>query len=58
VRFGLPNREKPGIIGPDGKIRDLSKVVPDIAGDALSPRGDRIPGAMSPALGDDLATHL
>jgi 2-keto-4-pentenoate hydratase/2-oxohepta-3-ene-1,7-dioic acid hydratase in catechol pathway len=39
VRFGPPNREKPVIIDPDGKIRDLSKVVPDIAGDALSPRG-------------------
>jgi 2-keto-4-pentenoate hydratase/2-oxohepta-3-ene-1,7-dioic acid hydratase in catechol pathway len=32
-------REKPGIIGTDGKIRDLSKVVPDIAGDTLSPKG-------------------
>ena len=39
VRFGAPNREKPGIIDADGKIRDLSKVVPDIAGDVLSPRG-------------------
>jgi 2-keto-4-pentenoate hydratase/2-oxohepta-3-ene-1,7-dioic acid hydratase in catechol pathway len=39
VRFGAPGREKPGIVDKDGKIRDLSKVVPDIAGDALSPRG-------------------
>jgi 2,4-diketo-3-deoxy-L-fuconate hydrolase len=39
VRFGAPGREKPGIIDGQGKIRDLSKVVPDIAGDTLSPRG-------------------
>src|SRR5262245_12989664 len=39
VRFGAPGREKPGIIDANGKIRDLSKVVPDIAGEALSPKG-------------------
>ena len=36
VRFGAPGREKPGIIDDKGRIRDLSKVVPDIAGEALS----------------------
>ena len=36
VRFGAPGREKPGIIDDMGRIRDLSKVVPDIAGEALS----------------------
>ena len=39
VRYGAPGREKPGILDVDGAIRDLSKIVPDIAGDALSPRG-------------------
>ena len=39
VRFGAPGREKPGIIDQSGKIRDLSKVVPDIAGETLSPKG-------------------
>ena len=39
VRFGAPGREKPGIVDQNGKIRDLSKVVPDIAGDTLSPKG-------------------
>jgi 2-keto-4-pentenoate hydratase/2-oxohepta-3-ene-1,7-dioic acid hydratase in catechol pathway len=39
VRFGPPGREKPGIIDGDGRIRDLSKVVPDLAGEALSPKG-------------------
>jgi 2-keto-4-pentenoate hydratase/2-oxohepta-3-ene-1,7-dioic acid hydratase in catechol pathway len=39
VRFGPPGREKPGIIDARGAIRDLSKVVADIAGEALSPKG-------------------
>src|SRR5262249_39758542 len=39
VRFGPAGREKPGIIDAQGRIRDLSKVVPDLAGDALSPKG-------------------
>jgi 2-keto-4-pentenoate hydratase/2-oxohepta-3-ene-1,7-dioic acid hydratase in catechol pathway len=38
VRYGQPGREKPGIIDEEGRIRDLSGIVPDIAGDALSPR--------------------
>src|SRR5437660_4126781 len=39
VRFGPAGREKPGILDSKGRIRDLSKVVPDIAGDALNPKG-------------------
>jgi 2-keto-4-pentenoate hydratase/2-oxohepta-3-ene-1,7-dioic acid hydratase in catechol pathway len=39
VRFGPAGREKPGIIDSEGKIRDLSKIVPDIAGDTLTPAG-------------------
>jgi 2-keto-4-pentenoate hydratase/2-oxohepta-3-ene-1,7-dioic acid hydratase in catechol pathway len=39
VRYGLPGREKPGILDAQGRIRDLSKTVPDIAGDVLSPKG-------------------
>jgi 2-keto-4-pentenoate hydratase/2-oxohepta-3-ene-1,7-dioic acid hydratase in catechol pathway len=39
VRFGAPGREKPGIIDKNGKVRDLSKIVPDIAGEAISPAG-------------------
>ena len=30
VRYGNPGREKPGLIDADGKLRDLSGVVPDI----------------------------
>lgn len=39
VRYGPAGREKPGIIDKNGKIRDLSKVVKDIDGEALSPSG-------------------
>ncbi|HEY1413912.1 MAG TPA: hypothetical protein VGF36_17330, partial [Rhodopila sp.] len=39
VRFGPAGREKPGILDSHGQIRDLSGVVPDLAGDALSPQG-------------------
>src|SRR3974390_2053806 len=37
VRYGAPGREKPGMIDAQGKIRDLSKHIPDLAGEALSP---------------------
>ena len=39
VRYGAPGREKPGMIDAQGKIRDLSKIVPNIAGEVLSPKG-------------------
>ena len=39
VRYGAPGKEKPGILDAKGAIRDLSKVVPDISGEALSPKG-------------------
>jgi 2-keto-4-pentenoate hydratase/2-oxohepta-3-ene-1,7-dioic acid hydratase in catechol pathway len=39
VRYGAPGREKPGIIDADGKIRDLSRVVPDIDGAMLAAGG-------------------
>src|SRR5262249_32601459 len=39
VRYGQAGKEKPGIVDRDGRIRDLSKVVKDIAGDALTPAG-------------------
>ncbi len=38
VRFGLPGREKPGMLDGEGRIRDLSKIVADIDGDALGPK--------------------
>ena len=38
VRFGAAGREKPGIVDSEGRIRDLSGLVSDIAGEALSPK--------------------
>ncbi|HVF63708.1 MAG TPA: fumarylacetoacetate hydrolase family protein [Casimicrobiaceae bacterium] len=37
VRYGPPGREKPGLIDDEGRLRDLSRKVDDIGGDALSP---------------------
>jgi 2,4-diketo-3-deoxy-L-fuconate hydrolase len=39
VRYGRAGAEKPGLIGEDGALRDLSRVVADITPDALSPAG-------------------
>ncbi len=36
LRFGDPGKESPGLLAPDGSLRDLSAVVSDISGDALS----------------------
>jgi 2,4-diketo-3-deoxy-L-fuconate hydrolase len=37
LRYGPAGHEKPGILDRDGKVRDLSGVVTDIDGEALSP---------------------
>ncbi|MFK8250800.1 fumarylacetoacetate hydrolase family protein [Ancylobacter terrae] len=39
VRHGTAGQEKPGILDSSGAIRDLSGVVADIGGEALSPAG-------------------
>jgi 2-keto-4-pentenoate hydratase/2-oxohepta-3-ene-1,7-dioic acid hydratase in catechol pathway len=39
VRYGRPGKEKPGLIDTEGRLRDLSGVVPDIGPAQLSPRG-------------------
>lgn len=35
VRYGAPGKEKPGLIDEEGKIRDVSAIVPDFAGEYL-----------------------
>ncbi len=37
LRYGLPGLEKPGLLADDGQICDLSRLVPDLAGDSLLP---------------------
>ncbi|MGA0530669.1 fumarylacetoacetate hydrolase family protein [Hansschlegelia sp. KR7-227] len=51
VRFGEAGAERPGLIDASGTLRDLSAVVPDIAGDALTARGlERIRAANASGL--------
>jgi 2-keto-4-pentenoate hydratase/2-oxohepta-3-ene-1,7-dioic acid hydratase in catechol pathway len=37
LRYGLPGAERPGMLDAQGKIRDLTGFVPDIAGSTLLP---------------------
>jgi 2-keto-4-pentenoate hydratase/2-oxohepta-3-ene-1,7-dioic acid hydratase in catechol pathway len=39
LRYGEPGQEKPGMLDTDGRVRDLSSIVDDIAQDALSAQG-------------------
>lgn len=39
LRHGAPGKEKPGILTPDGVMRDLSGVVGDISGEVLTKAG-------------------
>ena len=39
LRFGPPGGERPGLIDADGRVRDLSAHVSDIAGAAIAPDG-------------------
>jgi 2,4-didehydro-3-deoxy-L-rhamnonate hydrolase len=38
LRYGAKGKEKPGLLDAEGRIRDLSSVIDDLTGDALSPR--------------------
>lgn len=37
LRYGAPGREKPGVLDEDGRIRDLSGEIDDLAGSVLDP---------------------
>ena len=37
LRYGAPGQEKPAILSADGEIRDLSGIIPDLAGEAVLP---------------------
>jgi len=39
LRFGPAGQEKPGLLDASGSLRDLSGVIADLRGDALSPAG-------------------
>jgi ureidoglycolate lyase len=48
LRYGPVGHEKPGLVDADGKIRDLSGHVSDIAGEVLSPAGLKRLAALDP----------
>ena len=48
LRYGPVGQEKPGLVDKDGKVRDLSAHVKDIAGDAISPDGLKKLAAIDP----------
>ena len=37
LRYGSQGQEKPGLLAADGEIRDLSGLIPDLAGESLLP---------------------
>jgi ureidoglycolate lyase len=49
LRFGDSGAEKPGMLDGDGRIRDLSGVIDDLSGDALSPGGLKKLAGLDPA---------
>ena len=49
VRYGKAGAEKPGMLDADGKIRDLSDMLPDINAAALSPASLRKLAKIDPA---------
>ena len=48
LRYGAPGAEKPGLLDATGRVRDLSGVIGDIAGDALRPSGLKALHALDP----------
>ncbi|MGB7240512.1 MAG: fumarylacetoacetate hydrolase family protein [Sulfitobacter sp.] len=48
LRYGASGAEKPGLLDASGRVRDLSGVVPDIAGETLRPSGLKALQALDP----------
>jgi 2,4-diketo-3-deoxy-L-fuconate hydrolase len=48
LRYGMPGAEKPGLLDKSGHVRDLSAIVPDIAGETLLPETQRKLAALDP----------
>lgn len=49
LRVGPAGQEKPALLDAEGALRDLSGVIPDLAGEALSPNGLARIAAIDPA---------
>jgi 2-keto-4-pentenoate hydratase/2-oxohepta-3-ene-1,7-dioic acid hydratase in catechol pathway len=39
LRYGAKGKEKPGLLDSEGRLRDLSAVIPDITGETISAKG-------------------
>jgi 2-keto-4-pentenoate hydratase/2-oxohepta-3-ene-1,7-dioic acid hydratase in catechol pathway len=50
IRFGPAGAEQPGVVDPEGRLRDLSRYLPDISPDMLSPESLQHVGSI--AIGD------
>lgn len=48
LRYGPSGAEKPGLLDAQGRVRDLSAIVPDISGNALRPDGIATLRALDP----------
>ncbi|MDP9422271.1 MAG: fumarylacetoacetate hydrolase family protein [Pseudomonadota bacterium] len=49
ARYGPPGAERPALVDPDGRLRDLSAMIDDWAGEALSPQSLERLAAIDPA---------
>jgi 2,4-diketo-3-deoxy-L-fuconate hydrolase len=49
VRYGKPGKEKPGLLDPDGRVRDISTIIPDLSGAYLSQKSMRKIAKLRPA---------
>ncbi len=49
LRYGQPGKEKPALLDNSNQLRDLSAVIPDITGEALSPDSLKRIAALDPS---------
>src|ERR1700760_3411542 len=49
LRYGQPGKEKPALLDNSNQIRDLSGVIPDIAGETLTPESLKSISALDPS---------
>jgi len=49
LRYGQPGKEKPALLDNSNQLRDLSAVIPDITGDALTPDSLKRIAALDPS---------
>ena len=49
LRYGQPGKEKPALLDNSNQLRDLSGVIPDITGEALTPNSLKRIAALDPS---------